>query len=93
MTHLNGWFKNSSLGDDWYDFAVDLVEKSNASSIQNQHHGGWNGFALLEILKVWYDSTVAADRSWQKIINALEELDKIDVIESIEKECKITKST
>ena len=90
MKHLHGWFKDSSLTGNWYGFAVELVGNSNANGIQKQYSGGGNSFALQEMLNVWYNSTVGVDRSWQKIVDALDILGKISVIESIEKECKIT---
>ena len=89
MMHLNGWFKDSLLTGDWYGFAVKLVGNSNANSIKTQHCGGGDSFALQQMLNLWYNSTVAVDRSWQNIVNALKKLEKISVIESIEKECKI----
>ena len=90
MRHLNKWCKDSSLTD-WHGFAVRLVGENDAKSIAAKHCGGGYHFALQEMLKAWYESTV--DRSWQMIIIALNELERNDVIESIEEECKITKAT
>ena len=90
MRHLSKWCKDSSLTD-WYEFAVRLVGESDAKNIEAKHCGGGDSLALQEMLKVWYESTV--DCSWQTIINALKELKRNDVIESIENKCKKTKTT
>ena len=87
MRHLSKWCKDSSLTD-WYEFAVELVGENDAKSIEAKHCGGGYHFALQEMLKAWYDSTV--DHSWQMIIEALDGQKWIAVIESIEEECKIT---
>lgn len=92
MDHLTTWSKKSPLCiNDWYWFAVKLVEEDNAKIIERKHFGGGNRLALQKMLTFWWDNT--DDRSWEKIVDALKKLEgTMDIIESIEEECQITKT-
>ena len=87
MKDLQKWSKKSPLanGISWYNFAVELVGMNDAEKIRANHFGGGNHSCLQRMLLVWYDSTT--DHSWQMIIDALTDMDKLSVVESIEKEC------
>ena len=86
MKYINRWSKGSILRTSWYNFAVELVGKSTANIISATYFGGGTHSCLQRMLSTWYESTF--DRSWQMIVEALEEMKKIRVIESIEKHCK-----
>ena len=88
MDHLTTWSKKSQLcNDDWNWFAVKLVGPIEAKTIENKHFGGGNHLALQQMLRFWWDHT--DDRSWKKIIDALEKIKRMDVIDSIEEECQL----
>ena len=88
MKHITRWSKNSSLRTCWYNFAVELVGKSNADIIEKNYFGGGSHSCLQRVLMTWYDSTT--NHSWQTIIDALRQMDETRVIESIENECLIS---
>ena len=85
MRDLQKWSKDSPLRASWYNFSVDLVNKINTEVIRAKYFGGGCHSCLQRMLTVWYDSTT--DHSWQMIIDALTDMEKISVVESIEKEC------
>ena len=85
--HINRWYKNSVLRTSWYNFAVELVGKNDAEIIRAKYFGGGNHSCLQRMLVAWYDATV--DHSWQMIVDALKEMDEIQVIESIEDNCQV----
>ena len=86
MKYINRWSKDSILRTSWYNFAVELVGKSTADIISATYFGGGSHSCLQRMLSTWYDATV--DHSWQMIVDALNEMDEIRVIESIEDNCK-----
>ena len=88
MIHLHRWSKDSPLCDDWYDFAIELVGESKAEIIQLKHSGYGFHSPLRLMLTLWYDSI--RNHSWKMIIDALRKMDKPQVIESVEKECRIS---
>ena len=85
MKDLQRWSRNSPLRTSWYNFAADLVGEAKARVIHARYYGGGTHSCLQRLLDVWYRSTI--DHSWQMIIDALTEMDKFPVIESIEKYC------
>ena len=87
MKHITRWSKHSPLHNDWYNFAIELVGKSNANNIEATHNGGGSHSCLQRVLVTWYDSTT--NHSWQMIVDALRQMDETCVIESIEKECQM----
>lgn len=89
MDHLTTWPKKSPLcNNDWKWFAVKLVGPQEAKNIESMHFGGGNHKALEAMLTFWWDNTKSDDRSWKKIIDALEKINKKNlVIGSIEDEC------
>ena len=88
MAHLTMWSKNSPLCiNDWNWLAVKLVGPNNAKIIEHTHFGGGHHSALQKMLMLWWDNT--DDCSWKKIIDALEKMNRRDVIQSIEDELKL----
>ena len=86
MKYINRWSKDSILRTSWCNFAVELVGKSNADIIRATYFGGGVHSCLQSMLSTWYESTV--DHSWQMIVDALNEMDEVRVIESIEDNCR-----
>ena len=86
IKYINRWSKDSILRTSWYNFAVELVDKSSADIIKATYFGGGTHSCLQDMLSTWYDSTV--DRSWQMIVDALNEMKQIRVVESIKECCK-----
>ena len=84
---LQRWSAKSPLyvGHQWYGFAVDLVGEQEANITMGSYSGGGTHECLQNMLNVWNQSTT--DHSWQTIINALTEIKKFRVIDSIEDEC------
>ena len=85
MEHLQRWSAKTPLCIDWYNFAVDLLDKQKADIIKATNAGGGIRECLQKMLHVWYDSTT--DHNWQVITNALTEIEAYPVIDSIEDEC------
>ena len=88
MKLLQSWSKNSLLRTkpgDWYNFAVELIGKTKADNIRSDLSGGGNHVCLQKMLGIWYDSTDG--HNWQTIIDALTEMDRFPLIESIEVKC------
>ena len=82
------WTKNSPLRVDWYTAAVDLVGNSEANAILANHSGGGNKECLRKSLDKWWNSTVAANRNWQTIVDALEKIGEcVRVVEDITDKC------
>lgn len=82
------WAKNSPLRVDWYTVAVELVGNSEANAILANHSGGGNKECLRKSLNKWWNSSVAANRNWQTIVDALEEIgDSVRVVEDIIDKC------
>ena len=86
MKYITRWSKYSPLRTCWYNFAVELVGKSNADIIKATHYGGGSHSCLQTVLIIWYESTT--NHSWQIIIDALRQMDETRVIESIKEECQ-----
>ena len=86
MGLLQQWSKNSQLRTNgkWHNFAVEVIGKVNADSIESDRFGGGNQSCLQSMLRIWYDSTT--DHSWQKIIDALTKMKEFRLIESIEEQ-------
>ena len=72
---------------DWYGVAVELVGNSEANAIQTNHSGGGNKECLRKTLNKWWGTTIAANRSWQVIVDALEDIDAVRVAEDITDKC------
>ena len=87
MKHLQMWSKNSILRTQWHDFAVELVGMTDTEVIRAKFYGGGSHSCLQRMLATWYNSTTSTDRRWQVIIDALTDMKKLPVVESIEKEC------
>ena len=85
MKDLQKWSKNSPLRVSWFNFAADLVSKINAEVIRAKYFGGGCHSCLQRMLLVWYNSNT--DHSWEVIIDALTDMEKLSVVESIKKEC------
>ena len=82
------WAKNSPLRVDWYAVAVELVGNSEANAILANHSGGGNKECLRKSLNKWWNGTVAANRNWQTIVDALKEIgDFVRVVEAINDKC------
>ena len=86
LKYINRWSKDSLLRTSWYNFAVELVDKSTADNIRATYFGGGTHSCLQRVLVTWYDST--AEHSWQMIVDALNEMKEVRLIESIEEHCK-----
>ena len=82
MKYLQTWSENSQLRNNWYDFAAELIGKTNADNIWSTYFGGGNPVCLQEVLKLWYNSTT--DHSWEVIIDVLKKMDERRVIDAIE---------
>ena len=82
MKYITRWSKHSPLRTCWYNFAVELVGKSNADIIKATHSHS----CLQRVLVTWYESTT--NHSWQIIVDALTQMDETRVIESIKEECQ-----
>ena len=86
MKLLQRWFKDSILRTSWYNFAVELVGKTNTEIIRSTHYGGGDHSCLQRMLVTWYDSST--EHSWPMIIVALRDMDESRVIEYIESQKK-----
>lgn len=87
VTEFSKWAKDSPLRSNWYIMAVELVGNAEANAIQANHSGGGNKECLLKLLSKWWNTTTAANRNWQVIVDALKEIEAIKVIEDITDKC------
>lgn len=87
---INKWVSVSPLRADWYSFVAELIGNPEANVIQATHGRGGNKECLQKLLNKWWNSTEAANRNWQTIVDALNNIpDAIPVVEDITDKCKI----
>ena len=87
ITDVMKWVKKSPLRVDWYEIAVELVGNNQADAIQANHSGGGNKECLRKVLNKWWSSSTESSRNWQTIVDALREIDAVQVIEDITAKC------
>ena len=83
--HLMRWSRNSQLSTNWFNFAVELIDRNKIEIIRTAHFGGGDHACLERLLSTWWDTTI--DHDWQTIVDALKKMNETRVIESIEEKC------